>query len=303
MKTVKDIVIDLMISTVPEARDEILSLWEVYDPAVELEKNAKQVTLKASRHRIAFDAKTMEVFWLLGYSGWQAIECYSPHIVLSEIQNIKISKLLDDDPDLHNYERLYKERLAAAQSFIEENDISKVHWPPDILLPNSDRDLSEDPQYKVAFDLTITAVGFTLLHEFYHVVLDRDEIRPVDRREEELQCDIWARNFMTKGLFQYAKSHNFSYEEVLRRRSMGLSLAALIIHEITPSFDHGGNTDYFSVATRLKTLLENTQLPDDDYFWVFTASLLIGVCRQKHITINAPPMSPKLITKHLLDLL
>jgi len=32
--------------------------------------------------------------------------------------------------------------------------------------------------------------------------------------------------------------------------AMALSLAALILHEITPEWDRGGNCEYFSVASR-----------------------------------------------------
>jgi hypothetical protein len=37
---------------------------------------------------------------------------------------------------------------------------------------------------------------------------------------------------------------------------------------------------YFSVADRLRAILDNTPLPGDDHFWVFAASLPIGTFRQ-----------------------
>ena len=48
-----------------------------------LAPDATRVTLNADRDRIAFDAKTMDVFWLIGFAGWKAIECYSPLVVVS----------------------------------------------------------------------------------------------------------------------------------------------------------------------------------------------------------------------------
>ncbi len=130
------------------------------------------------------------------------------------------------------------------------------------------------------------AVAFTLFHEFRHVMLDRDGMRHKDLREEELSCDAWARDFLTAKLAAYATDHGHDYEEVLAKRSMGLALAALILYEITPFWDHGGNQQYFSVAVRLQAILENTPLPPDSHFWVFTASLLIGILRQKHISLD-----------------
>lgn len=39
------------------------------------------------------------------------------------------------------------------------------------------------------------ATAFAFFHEFRHVMLDFDRTRPHDRREEELQCDVWVREF------------------------------------------------------------------------------------------------------------
>ncbi len=84
---------------------------------------------------------------------------------------------------------------------------------------------------------------------------------------------------------------------------MALGLASLILHEITPVWEHGGNNQYFSVGDRLRTILDNTPLPDDDVFWIWTAALLIGMLRQKSISFDPPFMSAKALTQHLLFLL
>ena len=106
---------------------------------------------------------------------------------------------------------------------------------------------------------------------------------------------------MTAKIAAYAQTNNHTYQEVLMRRSMAFALAALILHEITPILDHGGNSQYFSVGTRLQAILEITALPDDDYFWVFSASLLIGIFRQKGDPIDLPVMSAKKLTRYLID--
>jgi hypothetical protein len=79
---------------------------------------------------------------------------------------------------------------------------------------------------------------------------------------------------------------------------MGLALAALILHGVTPQ--HGGNCDYFSIKTRLTTLLHNTPLSDDDHFWCFAASLLVGIFRQQHLAFSPPPMTARALAEHLL---
>lgn len=297
----KGVVITLMKGTAPERTDEIASLWEKYDPQVVLVTDAGHVTLNADKNRIAFDIKTMEVFWLIGFAGWRAIECYSPHVVVSTSTGQTIADLIKSDHGLTDVELAYKERRAAAQTLIAAVDPNSAPWPPDLPRPTPDRDLLDDAEYKTPFDLTCTAVAFTLFHEFRHVMLDRDGLRHRDVREEELACDAWAREFLTAKLADYARDHEHEYHEVLAKRSMGLALAALILHEITPFWDHGGNQQYFSVAARLQAILDNTSLPENNHFWVFAASLLIGIARQKNISLDdVPAMSALELTRALI---
>lgn len=296
----KEVVISHMTGTAPERRNEIMAMLERYNPEVIVVQDAKHITLNATKDRIKFDAKTMEVFWLIGFSGWRAIECYSPHVIVSAASGQTIEAIIQDDAELPEVERAYRERRAAAQTLIDAADPATAPWPPDLPRPNASRDAFDDPHYKAAFDLTCFTVAFALFHEFRHVMLDRDKQRPEDLREEELACDIWAREFMTAKLAAYARDHGHNYDEVLRKRSMGFALAALILHEITPVWDHGGNAAYYSVATRLQTVLDNTPLPDNDHFWVFAASLLIGIFRQKGQAITAQPMEARPLTSYLL---
>lgn len=203
------------------------------------------------------------------------------------------------DEGLGEVERAYKERISAVQSLIAAPDSASSPWPPDLPRPSADRDALEDTEYKAAFDLSCLATAYTFFHEFRHVMLDRDNERPRDLREEEMGCDVWARSFMTAHLAQYASDNEHRYQEVLRKRSMGLALAALILHEITPVWEHGGNCQYFSLTDRLQALLDNTPLPENDRFWVFAASLLIGILRQRHVAIDAPFMGARDLVHYL----
>ena len=300
-ETPKEIVRNLMIAVVPERGDEFVCLWDKYNPNVELVSDAKRFTLNANRDRIQLDTKIMDIFWLICFGGWRAIECYSPHVVCSISSQKNISTLLKVDDDLSEVERAYKERRAAAQTFIEAEDIQNAPWPPDLPKSNANRDAFDDDQYKSAFDLTCLAIGFAMFHEFRHVMLDKEDIRPADLREEELTCDVWAREFITAKLESYARANGHRFEEVLRKRSMGFAIAALVLHEITPFWERGGNSSYFSVATRMEAILNSTPLPCDDHFWVFTASLLIGIYRQKGAALDFFEPNAKLLTERLID--
>jgi Peptidase U49 len=299
--TPQQTVIALMLGAVPERKDEIETLWTKYNPDVLLVADAKRVTLDADKDRIRFDTKTIDVFWLIGLSGWRAIECYSAAVLLSAASGKTVAGLLEIDEELGAIERNYNERRAAAQALIDAAESALAPWPPDIPQPSADRNALDDAQYRAAYDLTCLAVAFTLLHEFRHVMLDHDTTRPNDLREEEMACDVWAREFMTSKLASYAQEHGHDYSAVLRKRSMGLALATLILHEITPVWDHGGNQSYFSVADRMKAILDNTPLHENDHFWVFAASLLIGIFRQKNVAIGAPSMNARELARYLID--
>lgn len=298
--TPKQIIRELMVGVVPERQSEIDQLWKTYNPDVVIIEDKPGIILDANRDRIRFSPKTMDVFWLIGFSGWRAIECYSPHVICSAY-GTSLQSLIDSDENLPEIEIQYKERLATAKSLIASSDTASADWPPDIPLPSANREVFDNVQYRVAFDLSLIAAGFTFLHEFRHVMLDVEKKRPIDRKEEELQADVWARDFITAKLESYAKDNSHDYHQVLRKRSMGLAIAALILHEITPQY--GGNCSYFSIKIRLSTLLDNTPLPEDDNFWRFSASLLIGIFRQRHIPLPAEPMSPRALAACLLDLM
>lgn len=297
----KRVVISLMKAAVPERQAELMEFWQKYNPDVLLVGDARRITLNANKDRIAFDPKTMDVFWLIAFGGWRAIECYSPHVVVAAAYGRTIAEVMALDAGLDAVERAYKERLAAARALIDSGDPAAAPWPDDLPRPSADRNACDEPQYKSAFDLACLAVGFAFFHEFYHVMLDHDGQRPSDRREEEMACDVWARSFLTAKVARYAAENGHSYQDVLRKRSMGLAIAALVLHEITPFWDHGGNRYYFSVADRLRAILDNTPLPDNDHFWVFAASLLIGIFRQRGTLIDAPSMSARDLSRYLLD--
>ena len=250
--TPKRAVIALMRGAVPEREEELMALWARYNPDVVLVADARRVTLNATKDRIAFDAKTMDVFWLIAFSGWRAIECYSPHVILSAANGKTVAEVILADAELDEVERAYREKRAAAETLVGAPDLASAPWPDDLPQPSANRNALDDAQYQAVYDLACLAAAFTLYHEFHHAMLDRDNQRPSDPREEEMLCDVWARNFMTAKAACYAKDNGHSYHDVLRKRSMGLAIAALILHDITPVWDQGGNRYYFSIGDRLR---------------------------------------------------
>src|SRR4051794_20834224 len=68
----RDVVLNLLRGAVPERANEISSLWTAYGPTIEVVPSTSGVTMNANRHRIRFDTKTIDVFWLVGFSAWRS---------------------------------------------------------------------------------------------------------------------------------------------------------------------------------------------------------------------------------------
>jgi hypothetical protein len=298
--TPKYAVMALMKATLPERQHEITFLWKKYNIDIAIVSDTKHVPLNANGATIVFDFKIIDVFCLMSFATWKVIERYSPHVVSSAKIMKKIARLIEVDPGIDETERFYKEQRAAAQALLDART-SVAFWHPEPQRLTMDYNRLCITPNQIAFDLARIALVFAVFHEFRHIMLEHDNLQPNDSWEEELICDAWARDFMTERVTQYANATGQHYQEVLRKRLMGLALAALVLDEITPIWGHGVNRPYLLVEDRLQPILDNSPLSEDDRFWVFTASLLLGVFRQRAIPIDAAPSSAYALTYYLLS--
>ena len=297
----RTVILNLLRAAVPERAQEITACWKRFDPKVEIISDRVGTTMNASRHRIQFDMKTLRAFWLIGFSAWRSIECYSPSLVVAEVLGISVDQALTVDENLATFERYYKERLAAAQTLLAADASDNVPWPDDIPQPTVERSLLSSVQAKVAFDLVLLATAFVFLHELRHVLLDGEETRPKVPAEEEMACDVWAREILTAKLASYAAEHGHQYGEVLKKRSMGLAMGAIILDTITPALSRNDTKLYPSIGRRMEALLSGMGLPDNSSFWMLTSCLLIGVMRQQRLPLAHTPVSAKGLTERLIE--
>jgi hypothetical protein len=131
----------------------------------------------------------MDVFWLIAFAGWKAIECYGPHVVVSASSGRPVVEVMAIDAELDEVERAYKERIAAARALIDAVDATLAPWPPDIPRPSADREAVNDVEYRTTFDLACLAAAFALFHEFRHVMLARDKRgRSTYARGDGMRC-------------------------------------------------------------------------------------------------------------------
>jgi len=190
--------------------------------------------------------------------------------------------------------------MQSAASLIAAVSTDEIAWPPDVPRPQADRDILSDPQDQVAFDLTALALAFALLHEFSHVKLLAEKAQSDTLPEEELACDVWARDFMTAKMSDHAHAHGHTYEEVSQKRAMALGLAATIIHTITPTAAQWGNSEYPPLSNRIDAIVAGFNLPQDSMHWFFMACLLVGIFRQEHRPLDVTGQTPKALTEALI---
>lgn len=285
---------NLLLGAVPERQAELENLWRAYGPDVRVVEDGPHLRLSTKGRRITFSSKTMDVYWLIGLNGWLTLEAYSPAVVLSVLSGRTIKAAMEVDNDLGEFERAYRERRAAAKSLAEAVDISDVAWPPDVPRPRADRNAPSgyaipESQYATAFDLTLLGVAALLLHELRHVMLAADGEKYEDLRDEEMACDVWARDFMTAKVALYAEKHNHAYSEVIRKRSTALAFASAMIHDTTPFWGRCGSEAYYPVTDRVKALVGATPLAHDDCFWLVVACLMLGIRRDAglHVDVRA----------------
>lgn len=293
----------LLQGATPERKQDIEDLWDRYAPKICLVDDARGVNISAGKGRIQFDHKTLEAIWLLGFNGWRSIETYSPAIILAGITGGALEDILRADGELASFEMDYRSRSNSARSIIEGQSSVHTTWPQDVPRPEADRETLGSHQEMAAFDLVCLATAYVFLHELRHVKFLSDGDYPADRREEEIACDVWARSFLTDKIGNYAQSVGQAFRRVLDKRSMGIALGAMILHEITPESARWGTAEYPPITTRIQTMISGSPLAKESHYWLFTACLLVGIFRQAQRQLPTyAPSTNELVEKLTADL-
>lgn len=299
--TNKPIILNLLNGAVPEKASETTELWEELGHEFEVTQSGVGVTLEATRKRILTDTKTIDFFWLVGFVTWKSIEVYSPAVVCSTVSNSTIDDVINVDDEFSLFEFEYKCRMQVVEKLLAASETSEIDWPSDIIKPTEDRDSLENDELKATFDLVCLALAFAIFHELRHVMFRREGVCPKEGREEEMMCDVWARNYMTSNLDAYATSQGNSFEEIERKRASGIALAAIIIHAMTSKIASWGCEDYPPVWERMQALMEGYGQKDNSLFWMYVCCLLVSVFREQHMKIDINAGSYRELTLKLLD--
>lgn len=297
----RTIILHLLRGAVPERADYLSKLWVEHGHDVEVVPSTKGATMNSTSRRIRFDTKTVDLFWLMGFTVWRAIEVYGPAVTLAQCRHQSIDKILNDDEELPQLEFEYKQRTSSVEALISASSTDEITWPSDVPVPTHDRESLANDQEKLAFDLVCLAFAYALLHELRHVMFRKAGEAPTEGYEEEIACDTWARMIMTKNIADYAEANGHTFVQVEQKRATGIALAAAVVHAMTTPTVRWGNDEYPPIAVRLATMMAGHNPPNNSDFWLYTACLLVALFRHEHRSLDVSPTSYQELVETLID--
>ncbi|MCA8894457.1 MAG: hypothetical protein KDA48_04305 [Amphiplicatus sp.] len=307
-KNITGIAFDIVCKAAPERSGDLKKFRQDYPvPFVEV-CGRVGITLNANRSRIEYSRKDLQVIWLLSFSLWRSVELFSPAILLSSATESSAQDILTLDQELDEIERDYRERIGAIIQIINSEKDASEFWPPDIPKPFESRDDAETDQDKAVFDLVMMATAVAFLHELRHVKFHVDHhdgiTRPGNRAEEELLCDVHAREWFLAKAGDYATDACHDYQAICSKRGIALIIICEFLRIATDHAGEYGSADYPPIDLRIAALSDEIKLPDFDKFWVVSGSILLGEVRRRGIrSIEIPKGTPKSVSKYLSKIL
>jgi hypothetical protein len=314
----------LLEGAAPERLETMKTLWTKYDPQFFLAEDGVGAQMSANSARVTFDNKTLSIYWLLSFAGWRTIECYSPAVLGSiSYSNLiarrnpiywivgrwlrtnfppgtTIADVVRADTGLATVEDRLNDYVYSASLLLRSDRLDEALWPagiPRIGIARADLRTRQD---KVTFDFACMSTAFAFCHELRHVMYAKDRDAPA-RPDEELQCDLWAREFLTAKADLYAESQCVAYRNVLAKRSMAAAIGIFVLYETTERSGDKGNELYPSIADRMNTTLGDTLLSPHDHFWVFYACVLVAIMRRRNHTPAVHASDAKQLCERLVE--
>jgi hypothetical protein len=299
---------DLIAASAPERRPQLTAFWGEYAVRFEEVDDQSGIVMNANKDRVAYARKDFQIIWLLGFSLWKSIELFGPAVMAPSLTGASSTSALKLDTDLDAIERNYGERLKIIAQIIEAGTLDETLWPPDIPKAVASRDDLQSVEDKTVFDLIMMTTSVAYLHELRHVKFHRDHangsLRPTDLAEEEMMCDVWARDWFMSKLGAYAKDHGHDFGQVCSKRAMALLFMCEFLRLANNHAGAIGSAEYPPLAERISALSQGVTLSDTDNFWIVSSCILFGeVRRQGQKLVQVPSGSPKEISEFLVGVL
>jgi hypothetical protein len=278
----------IIVASAPERESDWKELCASYKPSFYLLPDKTGVTFQARGTNIEFDSKTLGWIWLLGFAAWRAFCLYAPYLWLRWTDEaVFADRTRRADPGYREAEAAYDIIRYVTRDLPKLNNLSEsTGWPNGVPHRQADK-AGFDIQQQVSFDLTMIATAYMLLHEVRHVMFNVDGTS-LSRREEEMACDAFARDFILDKVDCYVKKSGDPVSEVLMKRAVGIALGAYIVLEFTPTQAIFGDREYPPIADRLDALIAKIPAHVRHDFWIFMGSLLIAIIRGRNASASIP---------------
>jgi hypothetical protein len=281
-----NIVRKLFDGVVPERAPEIDSITKYHGPQFRLIGDREGFNLDAGGFSaIQYTSRSTRQMWLFGYAGRQAMHCYASLIVLLKScgDTLDINEI-NKIPDQAAEDDAFKTILDAVKELNTAFHEDDFEWPADI--PEPEKARPSDAERAAVYDLTCMATAYVFLHELKHVMFYADGNAPEDARDEEYQCDQFAKHMMISKVDQYAATSGYPEEKVRMKRMMGIALASAFILFATGKGRLAGSDSHPSIHGRWLATVKDVNLPDDDWFWLYFSSLSLALLKYYSIAIE-----------------
>ncbi|KHS90278.1 phage exclusion protein Lit [Pectobacterium parvum] len=281
-----DIVRKLLDGVVPERASEIESIANDYDTQFRLIGDREGFNLDAGGFSaIQYTSRSTRQMWLFGYAGKQALHCYSSLILLLKSTGDRLDiDEINKIPDQAAEDEAFKSILDAVNDLSTAYHEDDFEWP--VAIPEPEKGRPSDIESAVVYDLTCMATAYVFLHELKHVIFSAERNAPEDLKEEEYQCDQFAKDMMISKIDQYAASSGYPPEQVRTKRMMGIALASTFILFATGRNRLAGSATHPPIHGRWSATVRDVDLPEDNWFWLYFSSLALALLKYHSITIQ-----------------
>jgi len=275
-ETLTNLIRDLILEAAPEQARELEVLWEKYRP--QFAHAADKIGFEIGGGPwglIPFTPRTMGQIWILGFVAWRALEAYCPYILLcSEIAPCAMSNV----PGQAAADKALEDELGKVEELRTIPNIKSFVWPSHIPEPASAP--PSEVRERAIVDSVKIAAAYVFLHELRHVMFDEGS-RPTDVKDEEIECDRYARDFLLRKIPDYSVSTGYAEEAVMNKRLIGLALGGFVLVEITPKRKRAGSATHPPIASRLRELVQKSSISVRASMWVYACCLLMSVLRRE----------------------
>ena len=225
---------------------------------------------------LKFTQRTMHQMWILGFAANQALHSFSTTIAILRSGKLDTNEL-DEISDQSIEESKYKDLIKSVYKLAEVNNPATYSWPSEVPKPENQK--PTDLEGAATFDLICMSAAYVFLHEMKHIAFSIDNNAPSNLHEEELECDLFAKNIMLDELESYSKQSGYDLARLKSKRAMSIFLSLFFMLVITPLESWSGTETHPSIKTRIKSMVDGLSIHNDDILWIYMSSLFLSHLR------------------------